>query len=235
MVERPALEDVRIATRACPRCGSELVAVAIGRGATAHACGDCHGSFLPPLAWSAIFEASDVTSTLEAHLPSRAAPPATRLALVRCSVCQQEMERTRFAATSDIVIDTCRFQHGVWLDAGEIDGIVRYAEHRERIGHEAAAREADAAWARAHASRPVAAAIELEEARIRAESAARVRRGAQLAAIVGVSVLLVFWLAAAPSCSTSARPQASGRQPERQENDPSRRSDPTHSSSPGFH
>jgi Zn-finger nucleic acid-binding protein len=42
-----------------------------------------------------------------------------------CPVCQVVMERYRYQLVSDVVVDRCP-QHGLWLDDGELSGIVEY-------------------------------------------------------------------------------------------------------------
>jgi hypothetical protein len=56
--------------------------------------------------------------------PSLRAPPTVDLeAIVRCPTCAVEMERIEFAAISRVIIDVCP-DHGVWLDAGELERIM---------------------------------------------------------------------------------------------------------------
>jgi len=58
------------------------------------------------------------------------------------------MERGRFAATSDIVIDACHHGDGLWIANGALSRMQEYAEHKAHIGEFAAQREVDVAWHR---------------------------------------------------------------------------------------
>jgi Zn-finger nucleic acid-binding protein len=55
--------------------------------------------------------------------PSSKAPPIDLAAPVHCPTCEGDMERLEFAAISGVVIDVCP-DHGVWLDAGELERII---------------------------------------------------------------------------------------------------------------
>lgn len=61
-----------------------------------------------------------------------------------CPACAQQMERGRFGASSNIVIDVC-VAHGIWLDSGEVLAVADHAALRARIGVQAARRATDAA------------------------------------------------------------------------------------------
>ena len=53
------------------------------------------------------------------------------------------MERARFAASSDVVIDVCPLGHGIWLDAGELGRVLAYAKYLQTEGAAASARDAE--------------------------------------------------------------------------------------------
>lgn len=146
LVERPRLDAEAHAAVQCPRCLDPLVTMHVGGGANAHACTRCHGIFAPPRAWSRFWRVPDTASDLDRRFPHKFGPSLTPL--VACSTCRIEMERARFSATSNIVIDVCPRAHGIWLDAGELRLVLAYAGHKARIGDEAARREADNGWRR---------------------------------------------------------------------------------------
>lgn len=143
----------------------------VGGGAHAHVCTRCHGIFATPRAWAALWRAPDAALDLERRFPPRAGPSLTPL--VHCSTCRTVMERARFAATSDVVIDVCERGHGIWLDAGELGRVLAYAEHKARIGEEAAQREADEAWVRSNRSEELERKIALEVSLVQGEHAGR--------------------------------------------------------------
>jgi len=123
----------------CPRCGREARLVPFGIGEAAlQACSRCKGMFVSAPDWDTLL---DVFTTeplpdvvvpdaegASVHGPYRSPPSsgAPQLALslpVRCPTCDDEMERLVFAGISRVVIDVCP-EHGVWLDAGELEGIM---------------------------------------------------------------------------------------------------------------
>lgn len=146
---RPGLADDPPPARPCAFCASPLAPVDLSAGARVYACLSCRWAFLPPHAWSRAFDAPGLAAELEARVPL----PTIRVEEIRplapCPACGLELDRARFAATSDVVIDACRRLHGVWLDVGALAKVVAYAEHKMKVGEEAAVREAEDAWTRA--------------------------------------------------------------------------------------
>ncbi|MDB4934699.1 MAG: hypothetical protein JWP87_1671 [Labilithrix sp.] len=143
----PWLEDGERPLRdmTCPRCRVPLVSTAPDATSVVHVCRSCHGMFVPPRAWHVLLTTPERVVELEAKLP---AGPRERPALidsVTCLACEKEMDRHRFAAISDVVIDRCLDRHGVWLDAGEAAAIVRFMKVRAEVGESALQREAEAA------------------------------------------------------------------------------------------
>lgn len=185
---RPTLAPESARVFACVRCKNPMIAIDLGAGSVTHACTSCRSLFVPPRAWARAFSARDVIGDLEARI---GAPPRGEVSpLALCPVCTRQMDRTRFAATSDVVLDACSAGHGVSLASGDLGRAVDYAAHKARIGDNAALREADAAWMKANNIDPRRAAIEAEEARIRGESGARMMRYAKGGG-VGVGVFIV--------------------------------------------
>jgi Zn-finger nucleic acid-binding protein len=126
----------------CPRCRGRLLAIGIdASGAILHACSACRGLFVPPRAWCALVARPDLANDVERRLPAAGMPPGELVKLLDCPACGKQMERGRFAASSNVVIDVCVASHGVWLDGGELGGIVRHASQRAAVGAEAFARE----------------------------------------------------------------------------------------------
>ena len=64
--------------------------------------------------------------------------------MLRCPACSKEMERGRFGASSNIVIDVC-VAHGIWLDSGEVVAVADHAALRARVGVQEARRATNAA------------------------------------------------------------------------------------------
>ncbi|MDB4936422.1 MAG: hypothetical protein JWP87_3394 [Labilithrix sp.] len=141
-IPRPAPEV--LATFACPRCTTPLLAIGIAPQATIHACQTCHGIFVGARAWCTLVARPELARAIASRLPARAAPPSELVRMLRCPACSREMERGRFGASSNIVIDVC-VSHGIWLDSGEVVAVADHAALRARVGVHAARRATDAA------------------------------------------------------------------------------------------
>jgi Zn-finger nucleic acid-binding protein len=135
-------------TFACPRCTSPattpLLAVGIAPSATIHACQTCHGILVGARAWCTLVARPELARVIASKLPTRAAPSSELVRLLRCPACTKEMERGRFGASSNIVIDVC-VAHGIWLDSGEVVAVADHAALRARVGVQAARRATNAA------------------------------------------------------------------------------------------
>lgn len=171
LVDRPALDSEPYLARQCPRCVEPLVTMHVGAGAHAHVCTRCHGIFASPRTWSRLWRVPEAAADLERRFPPKPGPSLTPL--VGCPTCRAEMERARFSATSDVVVDVCERGHGIWLDAGELGRVLAYAEHKARIGDEAARREAEEAWTRENRSEELQRRIALEVSLVEGEHAGR--------------------------------------------------------------
>lgn len=125
----PALRGAR-----CPRCDVDTLAIAPEAACVVHACPRCHGVFVPPLAWDYFLSHPDRVAELEAKLPPAPPERGELIASVKCPACAREMERLRFAGSSDIVVDTCTAAHGTWLDGGELGAVVRFLAERSATG-----------------------------------------------------------------------------------------------------
>ena len=51
----------------------------------------------------------------------------SKISYVPCPDCSQLMNRSNFARSSGVIIDTCR-QHGVWFDASELPRILEFID-----------------------------------------------------------------------------------------------------------
>lgn len=191
---RPTLAAEPPRVLGCVRCKNAMMALDVGAGSVVYACGNCRALFVPPRGWSRAFAARDVVGDLESRVGLAAQGAIAPLA--SCPICTRQMDRTRFAATSEVVIDACVSGHGVSVASGDLGRAVDYAAHKTRIGDHAAAREADAAWMRANNIDPRRHAIESEEARLRAASSARLSRyvkggGAGIGLIIFIRILFL--------------------------------------------
>ena len=120
----------------CPRCVTvalvPIVLTGAGPGLACHTCARCHGVLLTARSWCALVAQPALASALETNVP-RAAAATELLGLLSCPACKREMERGRFAASSNVVIDVC-VAHGMWLDRGELTDLVKHATKRAAQG-----------------------------------------------------------------------------------------------------
>jgi Zn-finger nucleic acid-binding protein len=113
---------------ACPICDTSLERMDIGLREImiVHSCDDCDGLFL---------KCEDLKKTIDAQGEgvTRINPKLLRFVLDnprhekqvkkrfyrKCPYCDHMMDRVNYKAVSGVIIDKCH-QHGVWLDAGEL-------------------------------------------------------------------------------------------------------------------
>lgn len=126
----------------CPRCATEMRDANL-RESAVKTCPNCEGTWYPGEALGAVTDHS--LSELE-ESPLEPTLVADRLELidlekpVRCPVCSRAMMRYRYTMTCDVVLDEC-LDHGVWLDDGELGGLMRFLEelyegaeeHRDKL------------------------------------------------------------------------------------------------------
>lgn len=110
----------------CPRCRVDLERTAVG-GGQAWLCKKCEGCWFDDQNLEAFLDMSDddlaetpLAVTLEAqdHGLELDQP-------VACPRCQERMRRYHYAGDSQVVLDGCPM-HGIWLDDGELRGILDY-------------------------------------------------------------------------------------------------------------
>jgi Zn-finger nucleic acid-binding protein len=117
--------------KTCPRCQTELQELPLGH-LNVDMCPKCEGSF-----WEnqedelgQVMRLEDNISRVEA---SELAPILLKDKTVgmdleapaKCPVCSNVMDRYQYFMVSDIWLDRCE-EHGVWLDDGELRGIVDF-------------------------------------------------------------------------------------------------------------
>ncbi|MGH2671172.1 MAG: zf-TFIIB domain-containing protein [bacterium] len=124
----------------CPRCQTELVQEA-HRGIEVDHCPACNGRWLD----------HHELDLLEATVPSTEEERRATIQYgdrdsdLACPMCGKPMTAFNYRAYS-VELDTCRDEHGYWLDAGE-DGRVRVIIDDRIRGLERSA-SAEAAWGR---------------------------------------------------------------------------------------
>jgi Zn-finger nucleic acid-binding protein len=120
----------------CPRCVTVAlvpnVLAGAGPGLVCHTCARCHGVLLTARSWCALVAQPALATALETNV-ARPAAATELLGLLSCPACKREMERGRFAASSNVVVDVC-ILHGMWLDRGELTDVVKHASMRGALG-----------------------------------------------------------------------------------------------------
>lgn len=108
--------------RVCPKCGVPLIVVEF-QGVEVDHCLDCRGTWLDAGELELLLELAGVGPAELAE----ALPPLGRATVGRrrCPRCARRMETARVGRPPGVEIDRCRAGEGVWLDAGELAGLVR--------------------------------------------------------------------------------------------------------------
>ncbi|MBS2015173.1 MAG: zf-TFIIB domain-containing protein [Deltaproteobacteria bacterium] len=205
-IGNPYAEGTAPVSLGCPRCAtSRLTAIGIAPNTSVHACTQCHGVMVGARAWCTLLTRPDLAQQLMSRLPPRPASAEQLVRMLKCPQCAREMERGRFGASSNIVIDVCT-THGLWLDGGEIGAVVQHAQYRQQVGAHSARRQVDLAEMRsqphlsASGSGPVVVVVSPE--------ATRRRRGI----LGGLGVVAVVLLARFVFYAVMARGQQSPSQ-----------------------
>ena len=105
----------------CPRCGVNLEPREY-RGTTINRCRTCEGLWLDIGVFKRLTSPRDTIT--DADIPFEFERPRLPDAsgYITCPACGKLMVRQQFKGISGVLIDICR-DHGVWLDAGELQTI----------------------------------------------------------------------------------------------------------------
>ena len=117
------------------------------------------------------------------------------------------MERGRFGASSNIVIDVC-LTHGIWLDSGEVVAVADHAALRARVGVSAARTASEASDWRGY--EPNHAAIAAEESLRVATAGSRNKKRATGAGFFLLILLLALRLWFVFGRGSGAPPEIAG-------------------------
>lgn len=114
----------------CPRCSGDYLVGISQHGTTADQCRKCGGLWFPETSFRTAVTDLDVQQQVLSE-PSGPLPANWEVTYVQCPQCRSIMLRRNFRDTtragrpSGIIVDVCG-EHGVWLDRGEFEAIVRY-------------------------------------------------------------------------------------------------------------
>jgi Zn-finger nucleic acid-binding protein len=115
------------APQLCPRCRTELEAVAIG-STSLRECPKCEGIWADAAALSQICadrERQAAVLGMASNLPADESGEPEKVRYLPCPVCAKLMNRVNFAHCSHVVVDVC-MQHGTWFDKDELRRIVEF-------------------------------------------------------------------------------------------------------------
>ncbi len=108
-------------TLLCPKCNCELEENEY-RGSTIDICPQCEGLWLDTQEFD--FHTSERDTFSDESIPRKynKQMSADNTGYMKCVRCNTLMTRKNFRRMSGVLIDIC-FDHGVWLDAGELEQI----------------------------------------------------------------------------------------------------------------
>lgn len=120
------------ARHACPVCAEALTRAAIS-GYAVDYCGTCRGFLADNATFGRVVQVSREKHANPHHVPHPIAPKELKRR-VGCPKCRKTMDTHPYHGGGNAVIDTCFRCHLVWLDAGELAAIGKYAGgNRERV------------------------------------------------------------------------------------------------------
>ena len=119
----------------CPKCSNDLVHE-IYEGIEIDRCTECSGTWLDEDELPKILESREekfdeklIEETFT--LAFAGVPHDENRSIERCPKCNKAMKAINYNYSSGIIIDRCPDDHGVWLDANELDSIQAYFEKNQ--------------------------------------------------------------------------------------------------------
>jgi Zn-finger nucleic acid-binding protein len=142
----------------CPACDTRMPPSQVA-GIAVNECPGCHGLWVSGDHFDALVKraaqrSAERSPTAEAPRHARGNPLERAVRYRRCPECDQFMLRSNYKRSSGVILDECR-THGTWLDADELEQVAGFILAGGRTSpmleaeHEAAERDAAAAFARA--------------------------------------------------------------------------------------
>lgn len=143
---KPAKDLPQIGTKVCPRCKEPLREV-IYETTSIDLCPKCKGAWCEGDELGKIVQSREIAFSDEDHkdiVPDESkavtASESQQVASLPCVACGQTMRRSNYSYTSGIIIDGCRYGHGVWLDKDELERVQVFVERWEtqkgRVGRQ---------------------------------------------------------------------------------------------------
>ncbi|BDU76646.1 zf-TFIIB domain-containing protein [Mesoterricola sediminis] len=113
----------------CPTCRKPLLRSTVGK-ALLDQCATCGGVWLGTEAFDQVAADREERGSVLGALPGASPQGGLDGAAVSyrpCPACGQLMNRTNYARSSGVIIDTCR-NHGVWFDRDELRRVLEFVE-----------------------------------------------------------------------------------------------------------
>jgi Zn-finger nucleic acid-binding protein len=113
----------------CPACGSNLVIATSGDNRFEE-CPACHGTWLDIQSFQKLasdFERQAAVLLRQHSRDSGRTQTLSHEGLLPCPRCRRPMQRYEYAGASGVHVDACR-EHGIWFDADELQGIIRFIQ-----------------------------------------------------------------------------------------------------------
>lgn len=110
----------------CPRCKVRLQSLKID-AVSIRECERCGGFWSGMETFEKLCASTEQQASVLGFIGSYVHPDATpsKISYVPCPDCRQLMNRSNFARSSGVIIDTCK-RHGVWFDAAELPPILEF-------------------------------------------------------------------------------------------------------------
>jgi Zn-finger nucleic acid-binding protein len=138
--DMPEITIVKVSDRDCPRCSIKLDTVSIPSDIPLYIerCKECRGLFFDPLELEGLVSLSKEgdnkaenkgLKALGVLLMDEGKGEPSEVKYVKCPVCKAFMNRKTYETHSGVIIDSC--QHGIWLDGGELNRVLRWIKVQE--------------------------------------------------------------------------------------------------------
>ncbi len=110
----------------CPRCKVRLQSLKID-AVSIRECERCGGFWSDVETFEKLCASTEQQASVLGFIGSYVHPDAnpSKISYVPCPDCRQLMNRSNFARSSGVIIDTCK-RHGVWFDAAELPQILEF-------------------------------------------------------------------------------------------------------------
>ena len=112
----------------CPRCeGAASLSTTNVGGVAIGSCPRCSGLWITAEALQSVIHQDESMAQVQgARGQTRQGSPETKVSYIRCPSCREFMARKNYERVSGVIVDVCP-DHGVWLDAGELEALRLFA------------------------------------------------------------------------------------------------------------